>query len=56
MVARAVERLLLGRPAKKYICLARYICTAIMAKCLKDKTLALGDDIFDGNPVVLDME
>ena len=26
------------------------------SKYLKDKTLALGDDIFDGNPVVLDME
>ena len=26
------------------------------SKCLKDETLALGDDIFNDNPIVLDME
>ena len=55
MAAQAVVRLPQGTPAKKInLHYSRFL--GKYSKCLKDETLALGDDIFNGDPVVLDME
>ena len=53
MAAQAVVRLPQGTPTKRN-CIA--VNMKKTSKCLKDETLALGDDIFNGDPVVLDME
>ena len=47
------RKLLRDKRAKNYFCITSQYDDS---KYLKDETLALGDDIFNGNPVVLDVE